>query len=329
MNSIIQALNDHKLFLITSHVAPDGDQVGSCIALVKYLQQMGKEAYYVLDDLLPSNLSFLYEGMKIYESQEILPVLSDREYVMIALDCGNKERLKIENKLIQGATLLLNIDHHESNDDFGDFNYVVKEASSTCELMYDLMTAIDEQWINPEIATAIYTGLSTDTGNFKYESARSSTFRVAAALIDLGAHKDTVVRNIYQNDSYNYVKMVAAATSGLVKEENIAYMTLEKQLLEKYQVDFKDLEELPAATVSIQGVEIGLLFKEKEEQTIKVSFRSKEWANVNHIAGAFGGGGHARAAGCTINATMDQAVAMVLEKTREYITIHGRNTKYS
>lgn len=322
-------MRSRGLFVVTSHVAPDGDNIGSCIALVRYLRNMGKEAYYVLDDSFPSNLSFLYENFDVKNSEEIKPLLAGRGYILAALDCGDKSRLKIDGEIISAADLLLNIDHHESNGSFGDLNLVVSDASSTCELIYELMMEAGEDPIDAEIATALYTGLCTDTGSFKYESAGSSAFRMAADLLDKGAKKDLAVRSIYQNDSLSYVKMAAEVMTSLERSGEIVYARLTRDVLEKYGIDFNDLEELPARTVSIEGAEVGLLFKEKEEKLIKVSFRSKEWVKVNEIASHFGGGGHIRAAGCTIQGDMETAVSQVLKKTREYMMNHERNPQHS
>lgn len=327
MNRIVSLLKEENLFLITSHVAPDGDNAGSCIGLVRYLKQMGKEAYYVLDDSLPTNLSFLHQDLKVYSSEEVKEQINGRRYVVFSLDCGDKSRICMKDDLLKEAKFLVNIDHHESNDYYGDFNYVMKEASSTCEMIYRLLCQTDKSLIEEKAATALYTGLCTDTGSFKYESAKVSAFEVAAGLIELGADKDCVVRNIYQSNSYNYVRMTSEVLMNLIKEGQLAYALVTRELLDKYQVEFKDLEELPANTVGIDGVEIGLLFKEKEEEVTKVSLRSKEWANVNEIAAFFGGGGHIRAAGCTIKRPSQEAVRMVLEKTREYMEFHGRNSK--
>lgn len=328
MNKIIEVLEKKACFVISSHVAPDGDNVGSSVALAKYLQNKGKEAYYVLDDSFPANLSFIYERFPIFRSEDVQPKLVGREYVLIALDCGDQNRLKIKPELIERASIRINIDHHESNDHFGDLNYVVKDASSTCELVYHLLRQMGEEHIDEETATALYTGLCTDTGSFKYESAVSSTFRVAADLLELGAQKDLIVRSIYQSDSLAYVKMSAEVMSKVFVHDFVAVASLDQALLQKHQVDFNDLEELPSKIISISGVETGLLFKEKEKGVIKVSLRSKEWVNVSEIAAAFGGGGHIRAAGCTIYASMQEAIDQVLGKTREYMNTYERNTEH-
>lgn len=325
MQQVVNALIENDVFVITSHTSPDGDNVGSCIGLVKFLRKMGKKAYYVLDDYFPRNLSFIYNTEKIYSSDEIKSIVKNNEYVLAALDCGDIRRLEIDEDIIRNSNMLINIDHHKSNNFFGDVHYVKDDASSTCELVYNILKEIDSKAIDYEVAMALYTGLVTDTGNFMYESATESSFLMAADLIGKGIDKQKIVRNIYQSDSFDYVKLVSDVTATLEKQGKIAHMLLEQEMLRKHDVDYSDTESLVNIAINIDEVEIGILFKEKEENLIKVSFRSKQWANVNEIAKRFGGGGHERAAGCSIDADMPEAVKMVLEHVREYMKIHGRD----
>ncbi len=325
MNQIIDVINSNETFIITSHVAPDGDNVGSSLALTWFLRAMGKESYYVLDDSFPQNLAFLYGRERIFDSNELPKEILNKGYILIALDCGDINRLAIEKNIIKAAMKLISIDHHQSNNDFGDYNYVVTDASSTSELVYDIISNIDDNLISPEIAQALYTGLVTDTGRFQYENANNKAFLMAADLMTKGIDKQKVTRSIYQSDSYEFVKLSAEAVSTLEKEGIFSYMFLEKQLLEKYNVNYEDTEGLVNYPISLEGVELGILFKEKELNQTKVSFRSKEYINVNEIASKFSGGGHMRAAGCTINSSLPDAVASVLDYVREYIKQHGWN----
>ena len=325
MNQIIDVINSSKTFIITSHVAPDGDNVGSSLALTWFLRAMGKESYYVLNDSFPQNLAFLYGNEKILESSELSKQILSSEYTLIALDCGDINRLAIGKDIINTASSLINIDHHQSNNRFGDYNYVVTDASSTSELVYNLVSKIDSNLISPKIAQALYTGLVTDTGRFQYDNASISAFLMAADLLSKGADKQEVTRNIYQSDSYDYVRLSAETVSTLEKEGIFSFMILETKMLEKYGVSYEDTEDLVNYTVNLDGVELGILFKERGPKQVKVSFRSKQFINVNEIASKFDGGGHMRAAGCTINNSLQEAVAMVLNYIREYIKEHGWN----
>lgn len=325
MKDIINYIKSEQKFLITSHASPDGDNVGSCIGMIKFLEKLGKEAYYVLDDSFPQNLSFLYKDHKIYESIEIMELIKNQDYGLIALDCGDIKRLQIESELIENASKICNIDHHKSNNSFGDYNYVIDDASSTCELVYNLICEMDEDSIDEEIGLALYTGLVTDTGNFMFESANASSFIMASKLLEKGVDKQKIIRSIYQSNSFDYLKLTAEVIMTLEKEKHFSYMILEDQILDKYGVDYNDTEGLVNHALNIDGIEVGVLFKERSEDIVKVSFRSKQWANVNEIAKSFNGGGHERAAGCTINKPLPEAVQSVLKKLREYMKIHGRS----
>ncbi len=325
MLNIIDVLKDNKTFIVTSHVAPDGDNMGSSLALTWYLRALGKEAYYVLDDSFPSNLSFLYNDEKIYDSVEIAKKTLKSDYILIALDCGDVNRLAIKKEIIDNAKYLINIDHHQSNNSFGAFNYVVTDASSTAELVYNLLTKLDSSLIDKNMAQALYTGLVTDTGRFQYESANQSAFLMAADLLSKGLDKQEVTRSIYQSDSFNYVKLSAQAVSTLEKESIFSFMILKASMLENYNVDYEDTEDLVNYTINLEGVELGVLFKERQKNQVKVSFRSKQYVNVNEIASNFGGGGHMRAAGCTVDKPLDKAVEVVLNFIREYLQKNGWN----
>ncbi len=325
MNKIIDVISSSKTFIVTSHVAPDGDNIGSSLALTWFLRDMGKEAYYVLDDSFPRNLAFLYKDEKIFESNEVSKEILNSGYTLISLDCGDINRLAVEKDIIKGADSFINIDHHQSNSGFGDYNYVVKDASSTSELVYNLISKIDDDLISAKVAQALYTGVVTDTGRFQYESANSSVFLMAAALLSKGMDKQEVNRSIYQSISFEYTKLTAEVLNTLEKEGIFSHMILETKVMEKYGVNYEDTEDLVNHTINLDGVELGVLFKERSSTQVKASFRSKQFANVNEIASNFGGGGHIRAAGCTIDKPLAEAVPMVLNYVREYLKKHGRN----
>lgn len=319
MQNVIDFIKNNDRFIVTSHVAPDGDNIGSSIAMTKFLNNIGKSAYHFLDDNTPNALNFITDRVKIYKSEEFESVIGKNKYSVIILDCGNKPRVNVQQSIIDNAENTICIDHHESNDFFCNANYVVVEASSTCELVYNVIKTYDEKNICELTATALYTGLTTDTGHFKFDCTAISSFLMAADLLSRGAKKQEVIKNIYQSDDYNYKKMEAdLIVNHMEKMNDICVMTLSQDILKKHGVDIKDIENLVNNTVNITGVEVGLLVKEKSKGLIKASLRSKERINVAKIAESFGGGGHERAAGLTIkNATLDEARKMILKKIKE------------
>ncbi len=316
MNNIIKTIMGSDNFIITSHYSPDGDNLGSSIGLYYALERLGKKAFFVLDDVLPRNLDFLYENMKIYKSDEV----SMKEYILIALDCGDKNRLCCSENIKNNAKMLINIDHHASNDGYGDLNYVDSHASSTSELIYDLLMKIDEKTIDKKIGNCLYTGLITDTGNFMYSNTNSSSFLMASQLLKLNIDKEEIIKNIYQSNPLNYVKILGNALNTLkVIEEKIATIDLTKEMFKKNNISFNDVDGIVNYTRDIEAVEVGILFKEKSEKEIKISFRSKSYLDVNKIAQKFGGGGHIRASGCTIKDSLENAKEIIIKEVINHI----------
>lgn len=316
MYNIIQTIMGSNNFIITSHYSPDGDNLGSSIGLYHFLKRLNKQAFLVLDDLLPKNLNFLYEDIKIYRSEE----LNIKEYILIALDCGDRNRICCSEDIIENSKLVINIDHHASNDNYGDLNYVSPEASSTSELVYNLLTNMNENILDKKIGTCLYTGLITDTGNFMYSNTNPSSFLMASNLLKLEIDKETIIKNIYQNNSLNYIKLLGDALNTLdIIENKIATIQIDKEMLKKHSISFNDVEGVVNYTRDIEKIEVGILFKEKGSSEIKVSFRSKSYVDVNKIAQIFGGGGHVRASGCTIKDSLENAKQMVVKEVINHI----------
>ena len=324
MDKIINYINEGNYFIVTSHVNPDGDNIGSTLSMYYYLKSINKNVYYVLDDDIPLNLKFLLKDIEILNSEDFTK-LNLEKFNLIALDCGDLGRICIDKKLIDKASKLICIDHHASNDNYGDFNYVVPEASSTCELVYNLFKKINEttnmQVIDSKIATALYAGVVTDTGKFTYSNTHPSTFDMAKDLLILGANSNKVICEVYGNNPYNYYKLLGEALNTLnIINKKIAVITLTKDMLSRNNVSFKDTDGITPFCRDIENVEVGILVKEKSQNEIKISLRSKNYVDVSQIAKVFNGGGHVRAAGLTVfNETIENATKMVVDETLKYI----------
>jgi len=320
LENIIKAINGSNDFVITSHCSPDGDNIGSSLGVYYSLKKLGKNVVYVLDDTIPLNLRFLTKDVNIYNSEDMF----NKDYVLIALDCGDKSRLCCKEHIVKNCSKFISIDHHASNDAYGDLNYIDIVASSTCELVYNLLTEmtkeLDIDIIDEKIATCLYTGLVTDTGNFSYSNTNPSSFLMAYHLAKVGASRDEIIQNIYQNNSVNYYKLLGEALNTLqIIEKKVSCITLSLDMLKNNNIDFNDVDGITTYTRDIEDVEVGLLFKQKGPNEIKVSFRSKNYVNVSKIAQKFSGGGHIRAAGCTINDTLENAKNMVIKEVLNHI----------
>lgn len=314
IDNILKCIEENETFLVTSHVSPDGDNLGSTLATFYALKKLGKKVFYVLDDTIPLNMNFLVDGVEKLSSQDF----SQTDYVVITLDCGDKNRICIDKTLIDGTKVLVTIDHHASNNGYGDINFIDTEASSTCELVYRLLSRYKKlngvNLIDEKIATALYTGIVTDTGNFSYTNADEESFEVARNLLMMGAKKEDIIINVFQSNSFNYYKLLGEALNTLeVYGSEVACITLTKDMLDKNDISYNDVDGITTYTRDIKGINIGILFKQRNENEVKVSLRSKNNTDVSKIAQVFGGGGHTRAAGCTIADSVDVAKKKVLD----------------
>ncbi len=314
IKDIVDFIERSNYFLVTSHINPDGDNIGSTLSMYLALKNLGKEVYYVLDDTIPKNISFLTDDISILKSDNI----NIKNYSVITLDCGDKKRICIEDRLIENAQKLINIDHHISNDFFGDYNYVDSDGSSTCELVYNLLSQYElvknKSIIDEKVATSLYTGLLTDTGNFMYQSAKETSFDMAKNLLKKGAKKDLIIQKVFQSNSFNYYKLLGEALNTLkVYNNKVALISVTKEMMEKNDISFGDVDGIASYTRDIEGIEVGILLKQKDENEVKVSLRSKSYVDVSEIAKSLGGGGHKRASGCTIYDSVDNAINKVIE----------------
>ena len=322
IKNIIKAIIEGDNFIVTSHYSPDGDNIGSTLSMYYALKKLDKNVLYILDDIIPKNLGFLVEGINILKSEEVNVNLND--YTLISLDCGDFDRICVNEKIKTQVKQLICIDHHVSNDNFGDLNYIKPGESSTCELVYNLMKEmsknIDNKIIDKNIATCLYTGLLTDTGNFSYSNTNPSSYLMAYDLVNLGAKKDNIIQKLFQSNPFNYYKLLGESLKTLdIVDEKVASMMLTIDMLERNQISFNDSDGVISYARDIDGVEVGILFKEKALGEIKVSFRSKNYVDVSIIAQSFGGGGHVRASGCTIKDSMENVKKMVIDEVLKHI----------
>ncbi|MRZ80298.1 bifunctional oligoribonuclease/PAP phosphatase NrnA [Paeniclostridium sordellii] len=322
IKNIIKAIREGNNFIVTSHYSPDGDNIGSTLSMYYTLKKLGKKVYYVLDDSIPLNLTFLVKDVKILKSEEMNENLND--YTLISLDCGDFNRICVSESIKKSVKQLVCIDHHASNNNYGDLNYINPNESSTCELVYNLLKEFSkemgEQILDEDISTYLYTGLLTDTGNFSYSNTNPSSYLMAYDLVNLGAKKDLIIQNIFQSNTYNYYKLLGEALDTLeIVDKKIASMMLTIDMLERNEISFNDADGVTSYTRDIDGVEVGLLFKEKAPGEVKVSFRSKNYVDVSAVAQVFGGGGHVRASGCTIKDSIENVKKIVINEVLKHI----------
>ena len=292
-------LADAKTVAIAGHVRPDGDCAGSCLATYNYIKNYFP---HVKVDLYLEPIPNIFKFMK--RSEEILSEWpDDRKYdLFIAQDCGDAKRLGNAAKYFESAEHTICVDHHVSNQNFAEHNYIFPDASSTCELIFELLP--DER-IDREIAECIYTGMVHDTGVFRYSCTHPSTMRAAAALMEKGIDFTKIITETFDEKTYaqNQVLGRALLESFLFMDGRCIVSYVTKEEMDFYQVKAKHLDGIVSQLKLTKGIDVAIFMYELEHGTFKVSLRSSEKIDVSVVASYFGGGGHARAAGFTMTAT--------------------------
>ncbi|MBM6742807.1 bifunctional oligoribonuclease/PAP phosphatase NrnA [Drancourtella massiliensis] len=289
---------------IAGHVRPDGDCTGSCLALYQYLRMYYPEVRTdVYLEEIPNSFHMLTGADEIRHE---LP--EDTGYdVFFALDCGDTKRLGFAGTLFEQAKKTVCIDHHVSNLAFADVNQIVPDASSTSELIYDLL---EKERITKEIAEALYLGIVHDTGVFQYSCTKPSTMEAAAELLRKGIDGPKIIEKTFYEKTYaqNQVLGKALLESIRLMDGKVIFSYITKKSMNFFGVKAKDLEGIVSQLRVTTGVEAAIFLYELESGEFKVSLRSKEKVDVSKVAQYFGGGGHVRAAGLTFRGTVHDAV---------------------
>jgi phosphoesterase RecJ-like protein len=307
MVKIDTELTDAKKIAITGHVRPDGDCIGSCTALYLYLMQrkdeLGIEKVDVYLESFGNEFHILTGVDQIkhtYEAEESYDVL-------ISLDCGSLDRLGNAVKLFETAKKTINIDHHISNLVFAKVNHVVADASSTCEVLY---TLLEEDRVTKEIAEALYVGMIHDTGVFKHSNTSEKTMIIAGKLISKGIDFSTLIDESFYGKTYlqNQVLGRCLMESILVLGGKVVFAAIGRKMLDFYGAVSSDLDGIIDQLRVTKGTEVAIFVYETKPQEFKVSLRSNGEVNVNKIAVYFGGGGHIKAAGCTMHGSVHDVI---------------------
>ncbi|MDD2189537.1 MAG: bifunctional oligoribonuclease/PAP phosphatase NrnA [Eubacteriales bacterium] len=307
LKQIAQKLKEAETVLMYPHVVMDGDTLGSSIALCIALRKLGKKAYILIEDKIPAYLFFLEKDYCTYDQQII-----DAPDVSIAIDCSDIERfLERKEKFLTGK-VSISIDHHMTTKLFADFNYIDENAAATSEIILDLIKLLDVE-IDIEIAESIYTAIVTDTGNFQYTNTTKHTHLITAELFDIGINLEKISVEIYQNIRLEQLKIASVVFDNMAMlyngKGNIAFVT--QEMLKTTGALMEETEGIIGTLRNISGVEISAFLKEKRINEIKVGLRAKTYGDVSAIAQAFGGGGHKKAAGCTLYTSLEDAKKLV------------------
>lgn len=307
----ISAIDKCDNIYITSHVNPDGDSIGSVLALGQVLsKKLSKSITMFIPDEIPDNLKFL-PGIDLIAKN----INIDKIDLLIALDCGDENRLGPGKDLLNTAKMTVNIDHHITNNDFGKINIVNPTASSTGEIVYDIIEHMKIE-IDSDTATCIYTAISSDTGSFKYDNTTSKTHVIASRLLNIGIDTNLINTKLYHSRSIEKTNVLISSLNTLeyCNDKKIALATITKEMLNQYNSKVEDTDFVVNFIRDIDVVEVACVLKEIDENKIKISFRSKNYIDVSKIAKTFNGGGHAKASGCTMFITLEEGKQKVLEE---------------
>lgn len=295
-------LKEAQSLVLTTHIHPDGDALGSMLALYHYLTMEGKQVEMLLADDLPSNYSFLPGFNKIAKPGENKIVSN----LLVILDASDVERVLRVRESVQAPSL--NIDHHISNTKFAEYLYLDSKAAATAEVLCDLF-ADSRVLISEDIAQCLYTGIATDCGFFRYANTSPKTLRHAANLLEAGV-KPHLISELLETQSLSSLRTLTAVLDTLELAENgrIASITVASSILQENEELAEGLINYPR---NIEGVDVAIMFKEVSNDLVRISLRSRG-LDVSRLALKFGGGGHIRAAGCSIAGSITEAKEKML-----------------
>ncbi len=314
---LLKAQNEK--ILLFPHVNMDGDALGSSAALCSVLRKLGKTAYILTEDDTAYNIEFLDRGYcaRAYETAVSAPD------VCICMDCGSTDRFAARAEIFENGAVSVCIDHHITSKPIFDMNYIDGSAAATGEIVYDLIKELEDAsgrtLFDTEIGEAIFAAIATDTGNFQYSNTTEKSHLIAAALLKIGTDESGVCVKLYQNAKLSRIKLNAAAVDKmkLFAGGRAAIAAVTQDMINACDADMSEADGIAETMRNIHGVEISVLLKEYGRDEVKVSMRAKSYADVAKIATGFGGGGHVRAAGCTLRMKISEAEKIMTEAVSE------------
>ena len=305
-------------FVVTTHMNPDGDALGSQLAVARYLLDQGKQVTMINGDPAPEVLEFITEGspqIEIYDAERHDALLQAVDRVIL-VDNSAPDRLgRMERGVVQVAEKTLCIDHHPTRQAQWADSILNVQASATAALVWDLL--IGGGW-EPDATTcqALFVGLATDTGFFRFNSTTADAHRIASELLSRGVHSGTIYRRIYERNSESYTRLLGRTLDGMRLDADgaIASATIPLATTRELQAHDVDTGEITSALLALEGVQIVLLFRELDAGKVKVSLRSKGAIDVHLLALIFGGGGHRNASGIVLEMSFEKAVESVISE---------------
>ena len=304
----VSLLKEYDNYLILSHRNPDGDTLGSAFALKRTLDKMGKKSFVKCVDPMHHKYSYLWDGVDNNE------FAFDK---IIAVDVADKKLLGEGFEKLYGDNVWLCIDHHMTNKEYAE-NLLLEDRAAAAVVIYEVICESGVE-ITPEIASCVYTGLSTDTGCFMFSNTTPTVHRIAADVMEKGADYVNINRLMFETKSMSYLRLEQMAVSSIEShfDGKCAIMTITRKMFEESGSSSTECDGIAALPRKIEGVKVGITIRERHNGSYKVSLRTVEPYDAAKICGKLGGGGHNRAAGCEFECSLDEVKATLLEIIKE------------
>jgi phosphoesterase RecJ-like protein len=313
LSEVIDLIESKHRFMITAHVRPDGDSLGSSLALYWILKALGKDPVVIMRDRAPRQ----YRWLPGADDVLVMPEVSEMFDGAFVIECSDIDRPGLVGLELQNV---VNIDHHSTTAHFGNINWIDATASAVGEMVYNLCKALG---VTPtrEIAMCVYTALLTDTGSFQFSNTTDRTFKIASELVRRGVEPAKVSQALFYSYPYSKIKLLGLALSTLERDTSgqVAWVCVSLDDMERAEANEEDSDGIVNYALSVGDVEAVAFFKEVSPEVYRVSLRSKGKINVARVAEKFGGGGHKNASGCTVAGEFDDIRRDVVERLREAV----------
>jgi phosphoesterase RecJ-like protein len=316
-NLIKKKIIENSNFIITTHINPEADAIGSQLAVYRLLRKLNKEAKMILDDKIPSNLDFFPEIKKI-QTFSLTRFTPGGHRVLIVVDVPNPSRLGKIGEYLDGFSLVINIDHHVSNTRYGDIAWVEENVSSTGEMIYELFKITGVE-IDYPTALYLYSAILTDSGGFRYVGTTPRTHKIVADLLDRGVNPSWVYSQIYERNTIQKLHLLGDCLKNVKKRDRIVWVEITGRMLKRNKARSSDLEGIIDFLRTVPDTDVAVVFQELNSE-VKVTFRSRNPdIDVNKIAKFFEGGGHKMASGCKIAGELNQVKRKVFKVIKEFM----------
>lgn len=317
----IKTIQEHKTFLVTTHIHPDADALASQLAMALYLKGLGKKVHIIHAEHVPARFDFIPAiGMiRTFKKGERL------DYdAAVVLDCGDLNRMDKVKSLLHQGKVIVNIDHHVTNDFFGTLNYVDPKASSTAEVLFDFFKKSHFQ-LTKNVAVLLYLGIMTDTGSFRYDSTSAHTHLVASELMRFKFSVSDLYRKMYERIPLHDLKLLTKVINRFERlyDGRVVCIEMRKKTMEQFSPEFDVRDKIFTFLRAIKGVEVIIILTEQGSKVTRANFRSQgDRMNVADLASFFRGGGHRKASGCTIPANLKEAKKQMLAQLKKIYSRH-------